>query len=660
MKKRLLSVLLVLVMLLTMLPIPVLAEEIEDAGDAMLDVVDETVDEETANVSLEVNATPDVFDSETVSVKSGEEVVFTVKATTDAPVTLRVGLYDAENNTAASEFAGATYQIGSEPPAAMTDEVAVACSSETEITIKAVFETAGSYSISAWAHEVDGDPTDFLALTFHMFTIACGDHVMGEDGFCLSCGECMHEMGGNGYCSVEDCGHGEACEFWGCGGKAPEEPDIPEVPTIWELRVLLNERIIVKCPDSAHGAKKFDLIEDSVELFLNVDEEGNALCTVKIDAEDYVEAYDAALPGKAVHARSTKEDIVVDLVYDQDSGFWKLVSDDDVVINVRCEEPEIFYTIYAEAGRHGSVSNEGWPVYVEAGDDVTFRFYPDKGYEVSAVYVDGYLVNYYGLCYSHHWDCKGCADCRWIDWSKWHDCKNDPWCVGDCWYDHYDPCYGCGDWQDGIVFYDVDEDHELYVEFAPIDDGCASAYYRDLNTEAWYHEATDFVIENDLMKGVGGKYFDPNGKTTRGQLVTMLYRLAGEPRVSGESGFADVAGGEWYTNAVIWAADRGIVDGYGNGYFGVNDTVTREQTVTILYRYAKYAGVSVSKLADLSYFIDLDDVSEFAVEPFGWAVRKDVVRGDAVSGGKLKLNPQGATVRVEMAAMLMRFAKIVD
>lgn len=330
-------------------------------------------------------------------------------------------------------------------------------------------------------------------------------------------------------------------------------------------------------------------------------------------------------------------------------------------------EEETYYTIYSDSGKHGTVSNEGWPVYVEEGDDVTFWFYPDKGYEVSAVYVDGLLVNYYGLCYDHYWDCDGCEDCWWVDWSEWYDC-DDPWC--DHWHDHWYDCDDwCGhryvdcdwsDWQDSITFYDVDADHNLYVEFAPIDSGCPSDYYYDLNTEAWYHEATDFVIANDIMKGVGGKYFDPNGTTTRGQLVTMLYRLAGEPKVSGESEFVDVADGKWYTDAVIWAARKGIVDGYGNGYFGVFDTVTREQTVTILYRYAKYMGVSVSKLADLKYFIDAKDVSDFAEEPFGWAVKRDIIEGKAVSGGYLKLDPQGATARVEMAAMLMRFAEYVD
>lgn len=429
-----------------------------------------------------------------------------------------------------------------------------------------------------------------------------------------------------------------------------------------------NMKVVVNCSHPDHGEKEYGYLDGGVELGEISLVAGEWVCVADVVDSIYVAAYNEDVhPG---HSRSDRERLAVLLTYDDDVGAWNTSEDVVFEIALNCAPPESFvtyYTIYPEAGKHGTVSSEGWPVYVEEGDDVTFWFYPDKGYEVSAVYVDGYPVNYYGLCYDHYWDCDGCEDCWWVDWSEWYDC-DDPWC--DHWHDHWYDCDDwCGhryvdcdwsDWQDCITFYDVDANHELYVEFAPIDSGCPSDYYYDLNTEAWYHEATDFVIANDIMKGVGGKYFDPNGTTTRGQLVTMLYRLAGEPKVSGGSEFLDVADGKWYTDAVIWAARKGIVDGYGNGYFGVFDTVTREQTVTILYRYAKYMGVSVSKLADLKYFIDAKDVSDFAEEPFGWAVKRDIIEGKAVSGGSLKLDPQGATARVEMAAMLMRFAEYVD
>lgn len=352
----------------------------------------------------------------------------------------------------------------------------------------------------------------------------------------------------------------------------------------------------------------------------------------------------------------------------QKNGVWTVFTEETVVTGpvtvfadyktVEEEEPEptvTYYVIEAEDGRNGDISPEGY-VYVEEGENQTFRFYPDRGYEVSAVYVDGYLINYYGICYDHHWTCKGCSDCWWIDWSKWYDCDH-IWCE-DHWCDYYAPCTWY-DWQDGITFYDVDEDHTLYVEFAPVDAECPSEAYWDLDTDAWYHAATDYVIEHDLMEGVGGSTFDPYGATTRAQLVTMLYRLAGEPRVSGGSGYADVPADAWYTNAVIWASNKGIVEGYGNGYFGVNDVVTREQTVTILYRYAKYTGCDVRDLASLKHFLDVEDVSDFALKPFGWAVEEDIVEGKPAGSGRVKLEPQGTTARVEMAAVLMRYAEYV-
>jgi len=332
------------------------------------------------------------------------------------------------------------------------------------------------------------------------------------------------------------------------------------------------------------------------------------------------------------------------------------------------------YTVTAWSGKNGSVTNDGVAVSVAEGSDYTIWFYPKKGYEVSAVYVNGMLVNYDGICYTHHWDCTGCHECDWIDWSEWYDCDY-YWCDHDyCWYD-YDYCHDCwydhyycdyyyapvywDDWQDGITLYNVDCNYDVYVTFSASDNGCPSEYYNDLDTDAWYHEATDFVIEKGLMKGVGYKTFDPEGITTRGELITMLYRLAGEPKVSGESEFKDVKDDQWYTDAILWATKKGIVEGHGHDRFGVEDAITREETVTILYRYAKYKGVNVTKLADLDGFVDAEKVSDFAEDPFGWAVKKDIVKGDIAAGGKLKLNPLGNTLRVEMAAMLMRFAKLV-
>ena len=123
---------------------------------------------------------------------------------------------------------------------------------------------------------------------------------------------------------------------------------------------------------------------------------------------------------------------------------------------------------------------------------------------------------------------------------------------------------------------------------------CPSAPYKDLNTSLWYHEGVDYAIANGLMKGVAKDQFDPYGKLNRAMLVTILYRLEGEPRVSGANPFSDVEAGSWYDKAVTWADSKGIVNGYGNGKFGPDDPVTREQLAAILFRYAKYKGYDVS------------------------------------------------------------------
>lgn len=494
-------------------------------------------------------------------------------------------------------------------------------------------------------------------------TAAC-EHVDTdpENGFCDTCSSCLHTMDFDGFCTDTDCAHG-ACE--NCGGKKAVG-EAPAAPSFAELTAL-GLYVTVICDHPSHAVSRSYWLEDGTwDAHVADYGDGYYECSITVDTDYYISLFDRDNLG--IHTGGTKDIPGISLYWNETA--WALYTDEaeeaeiranELVIHAECipDEPALepeYYTIYAEAGRHGSVTNEDRLTYVEKGGSKTFYFYPDKGYEVSAVYVDGYLVNYYGVGCEHHWTCDGCDDCWWIDWSEWYHCGNH-WCDHrDCWHS---ACTWT-DWQNGVTFYNVNAHHQLYVEFAPVDSGCPSAYYLDLNTEAWYHEATDFVIEKDLMKGVGGKYFAPNGVTTRGQLVTMLYRLAGEPRVNGKNVFSDVAEGMWYTDAVIWAAGKEIVSGYGDGTFGVDDAVTREQTVTILYRFAKCKGIRVSDLASLAYFVDAEQVSEFAEKPFGWAVEEDIIEGKPASGWNLKLDPQGSTSRVEMAAMLMRYVGYVD
>ena len=124
-------------------------------------------------------------------------------------------------------------------------------------------------------------------------------------------------------------------------------------------------------------------------------------------------------------------------------------------------------------------------------------------------------------------------------------------------------------------------------------------------------------------------------------LVTVLYRLEGEPAVTGTSGFSDVAGGTWYTDAVVWASENSIVEGYGGGLFGTNDSVTREQMAKILYGYASYKGYDVTSTADLSTYADANEISAWAEAAMKWANAEGLITGVT----ETTLVPSGHAVR---------------
>ena len=171
----------------------------------------------------------------------------------------------------------------------------------------------------------------------------------------------------------------------------------------------------------------------------------------------------------------------------------------------------------------------------------------------------------------------------------------------------------------------------------------------DVNSGTWYYDAVSFVYNKGIMNGVTSTTFEPNSTITRGMVVTMLWRMAGEPYVSGGS-FSDVASGRYYSTAVAWAAKNGIVDGYSSTVFGVNDPVTREQFATILYRYAKYMGYSTTG-SSLTGYYDANSVSSWARDAMGWAVRNGIITGS----GNSRLNPTGTASRAEVAQMFMSF-----
>ena len=193
----------------------------------------------------------------------------------------------------------------------------------------------------------------------------------------------------------------------------------------------------------------------------------------------------------------------------------------------------------------------------------------------------------------------------------------------------------------------------------PKDGSCPIALYADAAPTAWYHDGVHYCIDNGLMQGVSSTQFLPDGSTTRAQLVTILWRLEGAPAARGDETFLDAADGAWYTAAVRWAAGEGIVRGYGDGHFGPDDAVTREQMVAILYRFAQYKGADVSGGGDtniLSYS-DAAAVSEYAVPAMQWACGSGLVAGVAQEG-RLALVPKGTTTRAQAATLMMRFQSI--
>ena len=177
--------------------------------------------------------------------------------------------------------------------------------------------------------------------------------------------------------------------------------------------------------------------------------------------------------------------------------------------------------------------------------------------------------------------------------------------------------------------------------------------FLDVPAGAWYESAVRYVYEKHMMSGTGEAMFSPAAATTRGMIVTILYRLEGSPAVSDSPAFNDVPDGQWYSSAVAWAAANDIVGGYGDGRFGPNDTITREQMAAILYRYAQYKGYDVTAAADLSGYSDAGSVSAWAQAAMQWANGAGLITGNSAA----TLNPLGSATRAEVAAILMRFCE---
>ena len=231
------------------------------------------------------------------------------------------------------------------------------------------------------------------------------------------------------------------------------------------------------------------------------------------------------------------------------------------------------------------------------GKSVTFTFKPDKGYRVKDVKVDGKSIG-------------------------------------------------------AVTSYTVDKltvSTRIEVEFTN-----GTLPFTDVHESDWFYDDVVFAYENGLFAGTSDTTFSPNASMTRAMLVTVLYRLEGQPAVNGRSGFSDVQYNGYYEDAVTWAADNGIVNGTSTSTFSPNANVTREQMAAILYRYAQYKKYNTAASSSLNSFSDHTSVSGYAVASLQWSVAEKLVNG---SNGKLM--PTGNASRAQVAAILHRFAENV-
>ncbi|MBE6985018.1 MAG: S-layer homology domain-containing protein [Ruminococcaceae bacterium] len=214
-------------------------------------------------------------------------------------------------------------------------------------------------------------------------------------------------------------------------------------------------------------------------------------------------------------------------------------------------------------------------------------------------------------------------------------------------------------YKDGELTYTCENCGETKTESIPAKGecnggkNCPSRKFKDVDKNAWYHEAIDYAVEHTLFGGMSDNTFEPNTAMTRAMLVTVLWRYAGSPD-EGKNEFNDVKNGQWYTDAVAWAAENEIVSGVGNGKFAPNANISREQMAAILYRYAEQLELDTDESAKLTDFPDGKSVSSYAKDAVSWAVAEGLING---SDGKLM--PQGNATRAQVAAILMRFIQNV-
>ena len=194
---------------------------------------------------------------------------------------------------------------------------------------------------------------------------------------------------------------------------------------------------------------------------------------------------------------------------------------------------------------------------------------------------------------------------------------------------------------------------EIEVSFREIE---VELPFTDVPEGVWYEDAAAYVYEHGLMAGTSATTFAPDVTTSRAMIATILWRMAGSPVVNYAMDYTDVAQNQWCSEAIRWATSEGVVTGYGNGQFGTNDPITREQFAVMLYRFAQEQGydVSIGENTNILSYTDVADLSEYAISAMQWAVGAGIING---TGDGSTLSPQGQATRAQAAVMLMRFCE---
>lgn len=347
---------------------------------------------------------------------------------------------------------------------------------------------------------------------------------------------------------------------------------------------------------------------------------------------------------KALKAGTTELKVSCAEAYTVDGD---LVSFENAVIEIDIEDSDepveetIEYTIKATAGENGKINPSGEVKALE-GKQLLFIFTPDAGYQIEDVKVDGKSI---GAVIEYTYESVSADSSIEVSFKKTGNSGTSG-------------SGGSSSGKSDEVASDKpvnEEKVEIPVDESSHNDEWVNPF-SDVSVDDWYYEYVKYINANKLMNGVSADKFAPNDTVTRAMFVTVLYRLEKEPD-SAKAAFSDVAEGAYYENAVGWAVQNGIVNGVTESQFAPDNTITREQMATIIYRYMKFKGLDmeVSEENDITSYEDFENISDYAKDAFRYACSKGIISGIS----ETTLAPVESATRAQMAAIFQRCENVL-